>query len=236
MESLAAPDFRGAPDPRKRALLEAALTVFARHGYRKTSMEDVAQTAGVSRQGLYLHFPTKEDLFRATVWHALRCSECAVLAALGDEAASLEDRLVRAFDEWVGRYVEAMGSEVEDLVHACRTLLGNVVDEANARFVEAISGALENGGLERVCAQRGVTAADIAATLRATAEGLKIFTDSRQGFVEGMRIAVRALDLRAEPGPLTLSSSSSLSSGSSGSHAVPVVASPLSADSADRGH
>jgi len=230
MESLAAPDFRGAPDPRKRALLEAALTVFARHGYRKTSMEDVAQTAGVSRQGLYLHFPTKEDLFRATVWHALRRSECAVIAALGDEGASLEDRLVRAFDEWVGRYVEARGSEVEDLVQACRTLLGNVVDEANARFAEAISGALENGGLEHVYAQRGVTAMDIAATLRATAEGLKTFTDSRQGFVEGMQVAVRALDLRAEPGPLTLSSSSS------GSHAVPVVASPLSADSADRGH
>lgn len=225
MEALAAPDLRGAPDPRKRALLEAALTVFARHGYRKTSMEDVAQTAGVSRQGLYLHFPTKEDLFRATVRHALQRSESTVLATLAEEGASLEDRLVRAFDEWVGRYVEAMGSEVEDLVQACRTLLGNVVDDANARFLQAITGALENDSRERIHARRGVTASDIAATLRATAEGLKTFTNSRQGFVEGMRIAVRALCLTA-----------CRSSGASVSLAVPDVASESPADNADRGH
>ena len=32
----------------------------ARYGFKKTSMDDVAQAAGVSRQGLYLYFDTKE--------------------------------------------------------------------------------------------------------------------------------------------------------------------------------
>jgi AcrR family transcriptional regulator len=45
--------------------LAAAATVFLRFGYRKTAMEDIARAAGMSRQGLYLHYATKEELFRA---------------------------------------------------------------------------------------------------------------------------------------------------------------------------
>ena len=61
-------------DPRRRGPLEAALTVFARYGYAKTSMDEIARTAQVSRQGLYLHFATKEELFRVAVRNALERS------------------------------------------------------------------------------------------------------------------------------------------------------------------
>ena len=43
-------------DTRQEAVLEAAVGVFARYGFRKTSMDEVARAAGVSRQGLYLQF------------------------------------------------------------------------------------------------------------------------------------------------------------------------------------
>jgi AcrR family transcriptional regulator len=46
-------------------ILTAALGVFGRYGYRRTSMELLAQSAGVSRPALYLHFSGKEDIFRA---------------------------------------------------------------------------------------------------------------------------------------------------------------------------
>lgn len=96
-------------DARRRGLLEAALTVFTRYGFRKTSMEEVARAARVSRQGLYLHFATKEELFQATVKHTLESSLQAAVAALR-EGDTLEQKLVRAFDEWVGRFVGMMGA------------------------------------------------------------------------------------------------------------------------------
>jgi len=43
------------PDPddlRRRRLLDVALATFLRFGFRKTSMEEVARAAGLSRQGL----------------------------------------------------------------------------------------------------------------------------------------------------------------------------------------
>src|ERR1700730_16069063 len=48
----------------REAILVAATATFLRYGFKKTSMDDVAQAAGVSRQGLYLYFDTKDLLFR----------------------------------------------------------------------------------------------------------------------------------------------------------------------------
>ena len=193
------PDHATAPaasaDARKRQLLEAALGVFARHGYRKTSMDDVAQAAGVSRQGLYLHFPTKEDLFRAAVEQALARSQTAVAAVLGRAEGTLEERLVEAFDAWVGQFVEAVGSDVDDLVSACKTLLGATVEQETQCFVRRVADALERGGLAAFYAPAGITAGDLAATLWATANGLKVMHNTRRGFVAAMRIATRALCL-----------------------------------------
>lgn len=52
-----------APD-RQDAILDAAFHAFATYGFRRTTMDDIAQGAGLSRTALYLHFRNKEDLFR----------------------------------------------------------------------------------------------------------------------------------------------------------------------------
>ncbi len=50
---------------RSRAqILEAALGLFSKQGYRATSMRDVAQAAGVSTGNVYHQFPDKETIFR----------------------------------------------------------------------------------------------------------------------------------------------------------------------------
>ncbi len=61
-----------ADDPRRKrqgekrlALLEAAHVVFLANGYAGTSMQAVADRAGVSKMTLYRHFADKEELFLA---------------------------------------------------------------------------------------------------------------------------------------------------------------------------
>ena len=51
----------------KDRILAAAETVFARFGYRRASMEEIAEEAGLTRQALYHHYKNKEALFRAVV-------------------------------------------------------------------------------------------------------------------------------------------------------------------------
>lgn len=44
-------------------ILAAAEECFARYGFQKTSMEDIAREAGLSRRSVYRHFPDKSALF-----------------------------------------------------------------------------------------------------------------------------------------------------------------------------
>ncbi len=52
-------------------LMQVALDLFQVHGIRKTSMNDVAQAAGLSPATVYNHFGSKEDLVYATIKHFL---------------------------------------------------------------------------------------------------------------------------------------------------------------------
>ncbi len=52
---------------KRRAILEAATTVFLSNGYLGTSMDEIAALAHVSKQTVYKHFADKERLFSAIV-------------------------------------------------------------------------------------------------------------------------------------------------------------------------
>lgn len=48
-----------------RALAEAATDLFIRQGYAETSVDEIAEAAGVGRRTFFRYFPTKEDVFLA---------------------------------------------------------------------------------------------------------------------------------------------------------------------------
>ena len=50
------------PSPKKQALLEAAMELFAKDGFWQTTTASIAQEAGVASGTLFTYFPTKNDL------------------------------------------------------------------------------------------------------------------------------------------------------------------------------
>jgi len=52
---------------KRQRILKAARQVFARFGFSKSSIEDIARKAGTGKATLYYHFDGKEDIFRAVV-------------------------------------------------------------------------------------------------------------------------------------------------------------------------
>jgi AcrR family transcriptional regulator len=180
-------------EPRQQKLLEAALGVFLRYGFRKTSMDEVARAARISRQGLYLHFKTKEELFRATVQYLLAGAQQAAAESLGDGSLSLEQRLVGAFDAVVGRFVGMFGADAADLAEAGSTLVGSMLAAHEQAFAEAVAKAIRGSGLLSAYRRAGLSARQLADTLHATARGLKHSCATRAEFAERMGVAVRAL-------------------------------------------
>ncbi len=176
---------------RQEALLEAAVGVFARYGFRKTSMDEVARAAGVSRQGLYLHFTDKEALFRKAVEHTLSRHLNAAVHALSAVTIDLETRLVASCIGWAGRYVGAMGPDAADLMCASTSLAGETLANYEAQFETALAEAIGASPLSVFCGAAGITAPDVARALHATSRGLKQVSKSRQEFVYSITVAVR---------------------------------------------
>jgi AcrR family transcriptional regulator len=50
---------------RREQILDVAVEVFAKKGFHSTSMNDVAEAAGVTKPVLYQHFDSKQDLYLA---------------------------------------------------------------------------------------------------------------------------------------------------------------------------
>jgi len=185
---------------RRRQLLDAALGVFLQFGFRKTSMDEVARAAHVSRQGLYLHFSSKEALFRAVVQHALEAAFRAAEERLGDTSLPVRDRLSGAFDEWVGRYVGMLGNGVAgrgvtDLGEATHTLVAPQMQQYGERFVDLLAKFMRSSGLLAAYKPAGLTARQLAQTLYATARGFKTESATRAEFGDAIGKAVRAFCL-----------------------------------------
>src|ERR1700681_4056374 len=82
--------------PRDR-ILDAAMAVFRRHGFRRSSIEQAAEAAGLTRQALYHHFKSKEALFRAVIerlHESALAAEIAAARAKEKARGSLADILV----------------------------------------------------------------------------------------------------------------------------------------------
>ena len=50
---------------RRAAILDAALDAFSEGGYHETSLDTVAERAGISKALIYEHFPSKHVLHKA---------------------------------------------------------------------------------------------------------------------------------------------------------------------------
>jgi AcrR family transcriptional regulator len=181
------------------AIVLAGLQLFTRYGYRKTSMDDIAQAAQVAKRTVYLHFENKAAVF------------LAILEYLGDQvrrrcaAAELEGgtpvhRLTGLLDAYFGMGFdlfsksEHMPELEETFSKLARTKIGGLNKEYEdrlARFLRSLEKTGEIGG-----PPLGLTVEQIVHILTRAAEGAK--HDSKvQGDRKALERRLRELALLA---------------------------------------
>ncbi len=88
---------------RRKEILAAAAQVFARLGFAKARMEDIARQAGLSKATLYLYFPGKEALFDALLASFAERETRALREALEDHQGAVPERLRRVYESVLQR-------------------------------------------------------------------------------------------------------------------------------------
>ncbi len=101
----------------RRHLMDAAATVFARDGFHRASLDDVAATAGFTKGAVYSNFASKDDLFLAVFDDRLAREQEEMLRTLteqdppyevgGDHLPAVRSVIERTWDdEWTALYLE----------------------------------------------------------------------------------------------------------------------------------
>lgn len=174
---------------RTASLLDAAIAVFLRYGFKKTSMDAVARAAGLSRQGVYLHYPTKEALFRASIEHLAASAREAARSALGQTGRSVEERVFGAFEALHARTQDS--EHMDELFATAGQMLGDSLVQLEDGIVADLARALKTMGVAATWQDTGVTARALAEQLYATSQGFKQRRLPRAAYLERMRVAVR---------------------------------------------
>lgn len=83
--------------PERRAqIIDAAIALFGRHGFKGTTTKSLARASGVSEATIFKHFPTKNDLYAAAFDRRTGVGTEQLVAELQDYAERGEDeRLLR---------------------------------------------------------------------------------------------------------------------------------------------
>ena len=145
--------------PRDR-ILDAAMAVFRRHGFRRSSIEQAAEAAGLTRQALYHHFNSKEALFRAVIERLHEdalAAEIAAANAAEKAGGSLADVLVAGVSARLRQFIASFDGSphIEELFSEHLTQARDLYQKYAGRY--AANGVAT---IERVCRKQRLSLAD----------------------------------------------------------------------------
>ena len=186
--------------PRDR-ILDAAMLVFRRQGFRRSSIEQAAEAAGLTRQALYHHFKSREALFRAVIE---RLHENALAAEIASAEAAekagknLADILIAEITARLKQLIAPLeGSlHIEELFSEHLLQARDLYQKYAAHYAEQLAATIE-----RVCRKQNLdlkdmNARDFARCIEMAFNGTKSAYPAMQpadAFLRDFSIMVRTL-------------------------------------------
>lgn len=167
-------------------ILDAAIRTFLRYGARKTSMNDIAKAAGVSRQTLYDLFGGKEELIRAST-RSITDQKLATVRAQLRDGMSLADKLDVYFEETIVESFELLkaAGDAEDLIAGYHEVGKEAIAESHERHTALVEEILVT------CAEQllthGLTPRKQAQFIVTVTMGLKAGVETRADLDEVLR-------------------------------------------------
>ena len=184
----------GMSETRNR-LIDAAIRSFVRYGVRKTTMSDIAEEAGVSRQTLYSFFRSLDDVLATAITRTTdeqleaAIAQWAPLASLGDKLdAFFEAVVIPAYD------LIKNSPDAQSLITGYNEAGSAAVRDAHAKRTEAIAEILTP--YEERITQSGQSVAQLARFIVIVAVGIKYQAESKEDLLDllsSLKVSVLAL-------------------------------------------
>jgi AcrR family transcriptional regulator len=180
---------------RKDMILDAAFGVFARYGYRRTVMEDIAAAAGLSRTALYQHWRNKDDLFRSMAQRYFDTAARDMAQALAKPGQTIEQALVAAFTAKDGKFMQAVLTTPHgaELLEAGYAITADIADAGDARLAKVLADWLVALPIPAEAGDAMAVANSIMAAVKGLKTTARTLPDYQTGQANLARLFARAL-------------------------------------------
>ena len=187
--------------PRDR-ILDAAMAVFRRHGFRRSSIEQAAEAAGLTRQAVYHHFKSKEALFRAVIEQVHENALAAELAAANateKQGVGLADVLIAGVTARLRQFIASFeGSpHVEELFSEHLLQARDLYQKYAALYGERGAATIDRvRRQQRLALASGMTSHELSRCIEMAVNGAKSANPGMQpadAFLGDLTIMVRTL-------------------------------------------
>jgi AcrR family transcriptional regulator len=136
--AVAAEVLRAEPAAQEQRVIDAVLRCIARWGVAKTTLDDIARDAGLSRATVYRLFPGGKDALLEAVANSEVNRFLRTIAARLDEADDLEELLVAGITE-AGAHLTTHAALQYLLLHEPETVLPRIAFNAMDTVLRAVS-------------------------------------------------------------------------------------------------
>jgi AcrR family transcriptional regulator len=140
------PEYIGKDEVREQ-LVQSARQVFARYGFKKTALDDIAREARKGKSTIYYYFKSKDEIFKAVI-----DAEAGIRTkSIDDQIAQIEDTQLKLKTyiyvrmrtlKMVGNYYEAIKNDLLDNLYFINTLRTDhfdaEVDRIKTMLIEGI--------------------------------------------------------------------------------------------------
>lgn len=178
-------------------ILAAAYECFTRHGVRRTTMDDIAAAAGISRPAVYQYVRNKDDAYRRLAERLFAESLEQARQAAAAPGAELEQRLhdVLAAKLELTLRLHRESRHAAELLDTSTKLTGDLAEAYTRELTDVVAGALADAA--------GPRARDVADVLVALTRGLEAdLTDPdlpRRRLRDGVALVVAGLSHPGAP-------------------------------------
>jgi len=133
----------------KRDILEAAVSLFAKNGFRNTTINQIAEAARMSKGAFYCHFKSKEAIFFEVVREVKDLWNSLIMKEIGREGGAI-DKLTKMLDIFVELTLENKDKYVIFIVLIAEftevdAKFEGILKEAFDEFFDSIAEILEEG-------------------------------------------------------------------------------------------
>ncbi|MGQ0841953.1 TetR/AcrR family transcriptional regulator [Actinokineospora sp.] len=163
------------PDEPIDRILDAAYACFARHGVRRTTMDDIAAAAAMSRPAVYQYVRNKDDAFRRLGTRLFDGAVAQAVAAVAADA-SLADRLhaVLAAKLELTLKLWRDSPHAAELLDAGARLSGGLVEDFTAAILDLLTNTIEAAAARGEVDLHGTDASEIAHVTLSLIYGLEV--------------------------------------------------------------